>query len=126
MDDNIFSIEDMGTIDNITMEVLIKLQKENTLLKKEVNHLKELLATSVPLIGGNINIQVPKEQAACEIQIEMINTKAKDRELTLEETKRLEILIKSLYLIKDKSKGIGITETIPTSVEELTKLATDG
>lgn len=104
----------------------IHIQKQNTELKLEIAHLKDLLAASVPLIGNNINIQVPKEQAACEIQIEMINAKAKDRELSLEETKRLEILIKSLYLIKDKSKGIGITETIPTSVEELTKLATDG
>lgn len=86
-------------------KALLVLQKENHQLKDEVAHLKELLAATSPLITSpTVKIDLPPEQLICEIQINMLQDKAKDRELTLEETKRLEILIKSLYLIKDKAK----------------------
>lgn len=101
-------------------------QKENAALRKEVAHLKELLTFTAPLITKEVKIEVTKEQAACEIQLQMLNVKAHDRELTLEETKRLEILIKSLYLIKDKATTIGITGTEGLSVESLLKQAEDG
>lgn len=103
-----------------------KYQKENEALRKEVTHLKELLTFTAPLINKEVRIEVPKEQAACEIQLEMLHRKSKERELTLEETKRLEILIKSLYLIKDKASGITVTGAEDISVEALTRLAEDG
>lgn len=101
-------------------------QKENLALRKEVAHLKELLTFTAPLISKEVKIEVTKEQAACEIQLQMLNVKAHDRELTLEETKRLEILIKSLYLIKDKATSIGITGAEDISVESLTQMAENG
>lgn len=100
-----------------------KYQRENDALRKEVAHLKELLTFTAPLIKSDVKIEVPKEQAACEIQLEMLHRKAKEREMTLEETKRLEILIKSLYLIKDKASGIIVTGADDISVADLTKLA---
>lgn len=97
-----------------------KLQKENKSLKEEITHLKALLTGSSDIVA------VPKEQAACEIQLEMLHKKSKERELTLEETKRLEILIKSLYLIKDKATGVSISDPNSLSIEALTKIAHDG
>ena len=63
-----------------------KYQRENEALRKEVEHLKELLTFTAPLINKEVKIEVPKEQAACEIQLEMLHKKSKERELTLEET----------------------------------------
>lgn len=103
-----------------------KYQKENEALRNEVVHLKQLLTFTAPLISRGIKIEVPKEQAACEMQLEMLHKKSKERELTLEETKRLEILIKSLYLIKDKATDVNISDSNDTSIADLTKLAENG
>lgn len=97
--------EGMKEYSDAQYRTLVVLQKENHQLKEEIDHLKQLLASSSPLITSpTVKITVPTEQLICEIQINMLQDKAKDRELTLEETKRLEILIKSLYLIKDKAQ----------------------
>lgn len=112
---------------SIESEQLFKLTQNYVMeiasLRKENAHLKELLTATVPLISKEIKIEVTKEQATCEIQLRMLYEKAQHRELTLEETKRLEILIKSLYLIKDKATDIGITGAEGFSVESLTRLA---
>lgn len=108
------------------VKIIERLQKENSALRKEVDHLKELLTATAPLIGGDVKIEVPKEQAACEIQLRILHDKAQQRELTLEETKKLEILIKSLYHIKDKSTGTIIGDGAQMSVEALTNLAQHG
>jgi hypothetical protein len=103
-----------------------QMQKENAALRAECGHLKELLTATAPLISKDVHIEVPKEQAACEMQLVLLYEKSQQRELTLEETKRLEILIKSLYLIKDKATGITISSNTELSVESLTTLASHG
>ena len=123
---NIMDIGDLEKETKVLYKSIEKYQKENDALRKEVGHLKELLTMTAPLISKEIKIEVPKEQAACEIQLVMLHKKSQDRELTLEETKRLEILIKSLYLIKDKATGIQVTGADDISIEQLTKAAEDG
>jgi hypothetical protein len=91
-----------------------KLMEENKRLKAEVEHLHMLLASTAPLVGGDPALDVSDEEAICEIQLRKLQAKAQDRELTLEETKRLEILIKSLYLIREKAQ--------PKSNDDLIKL----
>lgn len=108
----------------VSYKTIDSLKKENKALRHEVDHLKELLTYTAPLVSKNVRIEVPKEQAACEIQLRMLHEKAQGRELTLEETKRLEILIKSLYLIKDKATGITVESDDEASIEDLTKAAT--
>lgn len=127
MDDN-FTIDIAGLEkeSQVLFKSVEKYQKENDALRKEVAHLKELLTFTAPLITKEIKIEVPKEQEACEIQLQMLHKKSHDRELTLEETKRLEILIKSLYLIKDKAVGITVTGADDFSIADLTKAAENG
>lgn len=81
-----------------------KLQK----LEAENKHLKELLARSVPQLelsqeNNVVKLVVPDEQAIAEIQLKKLAQTAKDRELTLDETKRYDLLTKNLYLSKSKS-----------------------
>lgn len=83
--------------------VITELKNEAKLLKEEIAHLKTLLTSTTTLIEQSkepIKVEVSSEQAICEIQIEKLRTKAVERELTLEETKRLDLLVKNLYLIK--------------------------
>jgi hypothetical protein len=86
--------------------VIESLRKELARVKEERDHLKSLLSASTPLLSNStVQIEVSPEQAICEIQIKMLRDRASDRELTLEETKRLEILVKSLVLIKEKTNA---------------------
>jgi hypothetical protein len=118
---DLIELEKEATAQYRTIEVL---QKENLALRAEMQHLKELLTSTAPLMTGAVRIEVPKEQAACEVQLKMLHDKALQRELSLEETKRLEILIKSLYLVKDKNSETTIPID-PMSIEDLTALASN-
>lgn len=75
--------------------VIIKLQKENELLKQKLSHLENLLIAKTNTISP--------EELICIEQIDVIKQKSSQRELSLDEVKRLDILIKNLRLIKDQS-----------------------
>lgn len=72
-------------------------------LEEENEHLKQLLQQTVPVIAP---LDVTNEQAICELQLERLKRAALDRELTLEETKKMDLLIKNLYLAKGQSTAI--------------------
>lgn len=81
-------------------------------LRAEVIHLKELLTSSNHLVNSSPELIVKSvEQTICEIQIEMLRTEAMDRSLTLEETKRLDLLVKNLLLCKGAYKDIKVDFT---------------
>ncbi len=76
-------------------------------LKAEVSHLKELLSSSNHLVNSPPELIIKSvEQTICEIQIEMLREEAMNRSLTLEETKRLDLLVKNLLLCKGAYKDI--------------------
>lgn len=77
-------------------------------LQEKIEHLQSLLADSVPVVR---KIQVPHEQAIVEIQIEKIREDAFARQLSLDETKRLDLLIRNLHAIKAKQADIATTAT---------------
>jgi hypothetical protein len=75
-------------------------------LEEKIVHLEGLLAASVPIVSEQnpVDFFVSDEEAICQAQINILKRRALDKELTLEETKRLEILIKSLHVIRSKVK----------------------
>lgn len=76
-------------------------------LESEVSHLKGLLAGTTTLLDNKVErVVVSAEQAICEMQIEMLKKTAMDRQLTLEETKRLDLLIKNLHISKQVKPSI--------------------
>jgi regulator of replication initiation timing len=91
-------------------------------LELEVAHLKELLSGAVPLVEPHteatavaktvqpeqkVDLVVRSdEQTICEVQINMLKSTAMNRPLTLEETKRLDLLVKNLSLIKAQQAAI--------------------
>jgi len=86
---------------NMQYITIQKLNERIKILEDENVHLKELLAQSVPLINKP-DLKLPSnEKAICEIQIKKLKDTAMDRELTLEETKRFDLLTKNLLLITE-------------------------
>ena len=88
-------------------QLIEQLRDSNAKLEAEVAHLKTLITDTVPVLSKDVvKIEVPLEQAICEMQIAKLQRTAMDRDLTLEETKRLDLLIKNLYLAKGQSTAI--------------------
>lgn len=92
--------------------------KRVTDLQHEVAHLKELLAAAkvVPVVAPSI-IPGNPEQTICEMQVNLLYSIAASRALTLEETKRLDLLVKNLLLIKAQP-GKPIDYSLPKDVTE--------
>lgn len=93
------------------------LELENEQLKGEL----ELVKTNVEVLAKT------NEQNICELEIKRLRDIAINTALSFEDTKRLEILIKSLYLIKGKPKSDlnGESKKIDDfSESELIRLAT--
>lgn len=82
-------------------DTLVRLQK----LESENKQLKELLSSNKPTSNLPVEIKpnlIPNEQLISEIQLERLKNISIDRQLTLDETKQFDILIKNLYLSKGK------------------------
>lgn len=74
-------------------------------LEAEVAHLKDLLTGAIPLTGEHPTEQViiTPEEAICVAQIRILSDRALHKELTLEETKRLDLLVKNLNVIRNNN-----------------------
>lgn len=80
------------------------LQNSNAQLQaaqSEIVHLKQLLESLTPKFVAPSN-----ETIICEIQIKRLHDESLTRPLTLEETKRLDLLIKNLYLARGQATEI--------------------
>lgn len=91
-------------------ETMVNLLHENERLKAEVNHLKSLLVGTSPVI----EIIKSAEELLIEKQIAILH-KSGERELTLEETKKLDLLIKNKKIYKDQAKIIDGDAKRPTT-----------
>lgn len=60
----------------------------------EIAHLKEMLATSVPVLDKVERIEVQDEEMIAEMQLQKLKSLAQNRELTLEEARKFEIYSK--------------------------------
>lgn len=88
---------------------ITQLMHQNKQLQQEIEHLKALLAQSsslLPALSPVEKIIMTPEEALIEHQIELIRNRSFDRELTLEDTKKLDLLIKNKRLAKEQSTTI--------------------
>lgn len=107
----------------IATQTISQLRSTVEELKKELAAYKEKEEESKIIV-----VPVSDEELICRSQIQKLYGKAINQELTLEETKRLDLLIKNLYLIKNngKTKSLdGESKKIPDNLsqEELLQLA---
>lgn len=74
---------------------IFQLEKENTQLKNRIQQMESFLVMQEKAITN--------EEIICTEQISLIKSTSTNRELSLDEVKRLDILIKNLRLIKNQS-----------------------
>jgi hypothetical protein len=105
-------------------KLIESLKRECKRLNEEVAKLKDAMLSSKSLSEiPKSKMIVSPEQIICETQIQLLQQVSLTRSMTLEETKRLEILVKSLYLIKEKSSGSSEDDLSNLPVASLERLA---
>lgn len=89
-------------------ETIASLLVKNKQLENEITHLKTLLLNS-PLIKEENSVEriiITPEEALIERQIEMLQNRSFNTEMTLEDTKKLDLLLKNKHIIKDQFENI--------------------
>lgn len=107
---------------------LMQTNKRVSALEKENSSLKSLLQ-QVQAAPSDVQ-RIPKtpEQMTCELEIEKLQQSSLQRELDLNEVRKLEILVKTLYSAKAKSQEVAEAQSKPIdSIEEtdLLKIASE-
>lgn len=103
--ENFASEKDLQSYCDQQYILIQELRNENKKLTEEVEHLKFIIASNTEILPSNETVQivVSKEQALLEEQITIIQQRSFGKELTLEDTKKLDLLIKNLKIVKEDS-----------------------
>lgn len=98
-------------------------QSINLLLKKieskeeELGHLKRILSQSVPIIGQAVPINISDEEHIAEIQLQKLKENSRTRELTLDEIRKFDLLVKNKRLAQGNATEIeGKTKGLPKNI----------
>jgi len=111
-------------------KTIVKLSKKNKELEEEVTHLKKLLETTAPVIAPTAEVNqiisaekflTSDQEAICRMQLNKLKEISYERELTLEEAKRVEIFSKILNVLENSPKTIKV-ETKNLDNKELLSL----
>jgi len=109
-------------------KTIVKLSKKNKELEEEIAHLKKLLESTTPVIAVDNTpaFQADKflttdQEAICRMQLNKLKEVSYERELTLEEAKRVEIFSKILNVLENSPKTIKV-ETKNLDNKELLSL----
>lgn len=109
-------LEDLQAFAKAQQKTIVELTKKNTVLSDKVKQLEKLLETTVPVIQDKkIDFGVNDEETIARQQLFLLKQKSQEEELTLEETRRVEIYSKILINLKDKPK------TLETSSRQLSE-----
>jgi hypothetical protein len=108
--------------DNVALSQTVdKLLAELESRKSEIEHLKKLLTGSNE--SNIIRIEVTEEEHIAELQLERLKKKAEVGELTLEEVKKYDLLVKNKRLAKGDPTTVNADyRKLPAKSEERTKL----
>lgn len=118
-------IKDLQAYADKQFIALKKTLEKNAKLENENRHLKYLLEQTTQLIEkDNVHkMIVTPEQALIDEQISILQGRAIGKELTLEEIKKLDLLIKNKKLLEEKTKTFKAeSKTIDIPISSDTKL----
>lgn len=89
-------------------QVIDSLLKQNESKEEEISHLKAMLGKTVPIIGESnpIAINVTDEELIADIQLRKLKDAARTRELTLDEIKKFDLLVKNKRLAQGNATEI--------------------
>lgn len=88
---------------------------------QEIQHLMELLNNTVPVIGEATPIIPTDEEVIAEFQLKALKAAAMTRDLTLDEVKRYDLLVKNKRLAQGNATTIdGHTKKLPQNLDQKT------
>lgn len=101
-------------------ELLKKLESK----EDEIMHLKQMLSSTVPVIGEPSRLILSDEEVIADIQLQKLKDNARMRELTLDEIKKFDLLVKNKRLAQGNATTIN-ADKLPkdTSKEKLLQIA---
>jgi hypothetical protein len=106
------NLEDFTASQHKLVEKLCK-QIEN--LKEKNKHLEEIMKS---LTKNNVVMDISAEELICIEQIEILKNRSSQRELSTDEVKRLDLLIKNLKLLRQESTVIMSSKSYRTLPDE--------
>lgn len=91
--------QDLQNFSKAQLSLIKKLKNENELLKKKIAELESIVRYSKA-------IPLSPEELICIEQIELLRQASLKRDLTLEEVKKLDLLVKNLRLIREQATQV--------------------
>ena len=82
--------------------ISVSLQKQIQKLEEENKHLKHLLSSTTPLVGA-VPIILTPEEALIDGQIDILEERGRTHELSLEEVKKMDLLMKNKNILKQNN-----------------------
>lgn len=115
---------DLVSIKAMKKELLIdmveQLRVENERLMARIERLERL-----PVPAPVVRVEITPEEIICVEQIDILKSKSANRELSLDECKRLDLLVKNLRLIRNESTEVINTTNYSTiNEDDLVAIAT--
>lgn len=122
---NFKTVQDLKDYTSTQYHTIIELTNKLQEANLKIQHLESLLQNSGPILAIDEKTFKSKNsgELLCELEIEKIFNKAKMHEISLEDTKKLDLLMKNLYLIKNNKKDEPHTLDASLSEPELLALA---
>lgn len=124
MVDTFKTMEDLQMFCKAQQKTLIELTKKNKEKEDKIKHLEKLLSQTVPVLQTDkpkIEFGANDEESIAREQLFRLKELSHEKELTLEEAKRVEIFSKILIAGKQKPKDI-ISNGKQLDTKELLKL----
>lgn len=108
-------IKDLKAFAEQQQAVIESLLFQNKNLLDKVSHLENMLLS---LQKSSVVMSISAEEMICIEQIEVLKSKSNGRELSLDEVKRLDLLIKNLRLIREQSTQVIETKDYSDVLED--------
>lgn len=113
--------KDLSEFAEKQQEIIERYQFEIKILKEKNQHLEHLLTS---LSNGEMVKQVTPEEMICIEQIQILKSKSSQRELSLDEAKRLDLFVKNLKVIRGEvSKVIDTPNLERVDTDDLIAIA---
>lgn len=118
------NLEDLQAFAKAQQKTLIELTKKNKNYEDEIKHLKKLLEGAVPVINDRpVDFSSNDEESIAREQLFLLKQISKEKELTMEEARKVEIYSKILSTLKGKPKDINGSSKQLSEGELLTLLS---
>jgi hypothetical protein len=120
--DEVKDMSELRVFSEAQQKTILKLSKKNKELEEEVSHLKKLLESQTPIIQTSEQpaslgekFLTSDQESICRMELNKLKQTSFERELTLEEAKRVDIYSKILNVLENSPKTIKVeTKSIPS------------